>query len=88
MRNYAMNRAEMVGSFDPSPLALLRNWLVRRQLMKLRTEDNGASEYNGVSAADLEWAIGLPLNTDPRLALEDRLFRKARQFGKPAVTVR
>ncbi len=82
MRNYALHCAEMAGSPDASPMALLRHWLARRHLVKLAAANGTAAEFSGITAADLQWAIRLPLSTNPRLALEDRLFRKARACSK------
>lgn len=88
MRDYAMNRAEMAGSPDASLLAVFRNWLARRQLKKLAADDEASSEYSGITMADLQWAIRLPLDIDPRLALEDRLFHRARRLRAIATTGR
>ncbi len=87
MREYALNRAQMAGSSDASPLALFRHWLARRYLTKLASTHEAAAEFSGITVADLEWAIRLPLATDPRLALEDRLFHKARRLIVPAAAI-
>ena len=41
--------------------------------------DTKSLEYLKITEEDRQWAIRLPLSTDPFIALEDRAFQKARK---------
>ncbi|MBC8038635.1 MAG: hypothetical protein H7X89_15615 [Rhizobiales bacterium] len=78
MRDYALNRAMAAESLGMSPLTLFRNWKARREMAKLANCDGEVLRSLAVTRDDVRWAMGLPLSRDPRLALEDRVFRRSR----------
>jgi hypothetical protein len=76
MRDYALNCAVMNEQIGFSPARILRNWIRR---IKLARMDTKSLEYLKITEEDRQWAIRLPLSTDPFIALEDRAFQKARK---------
>jgi hypothetical protein len=81
MRDYALTRAESVGEFGGSWFArLFRNWKARRRVVQLESYDDFLLADIGVTRAELRWAAGLPLTVNAAVALEDRAFRRRKNF--------
>ena len=77
MRDYAINRAMAADSLGVSLVNYYRNWQSRRETAKLLSSDNQSLTVRGLTHADICWALRLPLDQNPRLALEDRAFRRS-----------
>lgn len=78
MRNYAFDRAASADSIGSSLVALYHNWQARRETGRLAQGGDATLGRYGVSRADVDWALTLPLSQNALLALEDRAFRRAR----------
>ena len=81
MRDYALVRAQNLGEFGSSWLArLYRNWKARRRIAQLETYDDHMLNDIGLTRDEINWAAGLPLTVNSALALEDRAFRRRKNF--------
>jgi uncharacterized protein YjiS (DUF1127 family) len=78
MRDYALNRAISAESIGTSLFTLFRNWQARRQMAALAKCDDRLLEELGISRGEVLWAARLPLSRNPRLALEECAFLRAR----------
>jgi hypothetical protein len=77
MRNYALNHA-VARDAHPAPLlSWLSNWRARRNFTKLLAAGEAVVRQHGFDPDDLKWAITLPLDCNPQIALEDRMFHRA-----------
>lgn len=79
MRNYAMNRAAASESLGSALVTLYHNWQAHREVARLSRYDDHMLKDIGVTRDDIYWVRHLPLSENPRLALEDRAFRRARE---------
>jgi hypothetical protein len=86
MRDYALNHALATESIGSSLLTLFRNWQARRELAKLEHSNDPVLKGMGITQDDLLWALQLPLRDNPRLALENLLFRRSRLIWSNART--
>ena len=77
MRDYAINRAIAADSFGVSLVNYYRNWQARRETAKLLKSGDHSLTMGGLTHDDICWALRLPLDQNPRLALEDRAFRRS-----------
>ena len=77
MRDYAINRAMAADSLGVSLVNYCRNWQARRETAKLLKSDNHSLTMRGLTRDDICWALRLPLDKNPRLALEDRAFHRS-----------
>ena len=78
MRDYALNHALATESIGTSLLTLFRNWRARRQIVKLVKCDDRLLKDLGILRGEVLWVVGLPLSQNPRLALEECAFMRAR----------
>ena len=61
-------------------LKLYRNWKARRRIAQLETYDDHMLNDIGLTRDEISWAAGLPLTVNSALALEDRAFRRRKNF--------
>jgi uncharacterized protein YjiS (DUF1127 family) len=78
MRDYALNRAMATESIGTSIITLFRNWRARRQMAALAKCDDKLLQDLGILRDEVLWAMRLPLSQNPRLALEECAFMRAR----------
>lgn len=83
MRDYVLNRAIFEGRIGNRSLLsrLFHNWKARRAVSQLAGFDDYMLADIGISRADVDWAIKLPLTTDATGALESR--SRLRQCHRP-----
>ena len=67
--------AESIGT---SLLNLFRNWRARSEVAMLADCDDRILQDLGIRRDEVLWAARLPLSQNPRLALEERAFLRAR----------
>jgi len=77
MRDYAMNRAAASESLGSALVTLYHNWQARRAMARLADCNDHLLKDIGVTRDDIDWVRHLPLSENPRLALEDRAFRRS-----------
>jgi hypothetical protein len=81
MRDYALTRAESLGEFASSWFGrVLRNWKARKRVAQLESYDDFLLADIGVTRDEIRWAAALPLTVNAALALEDRAFRRRKEF--------
>jgi hypothetical protein len=78
MRDYAIQRATASESLGSSLIGLVHNWQARRRIARWLSDGETPDHGLGLSAVDLRWAMRLPLDQNPLVALEDLAFRRSR----------
>ncbi len=73
MRDYIRSEASFRDSAFAFPALrrVVRNWIVRRQLLKLEKLDDYLLNDIGLSRDDIRWGLALPRDVDAVSALED-----------------
>lgn len=79
MREYVLNQALSIEEAGGSWLGRLwRNWQARRAVSRLESLDDYILRDIGVTRSEVNWAVGLPLNVNAALALEERSSQRLR----------
>jgi uncharacterized protein YjiS (DUF1127 family) len=86
MREWILTEAISIEAFPPRPflVRLWRNWQARRELRRMLDLDDRMLTDIGVTHDDVGWAIGLPLDRNGLLELEQRARSRSRSRGRPA----
>ena len=79
MRDYALNRAMAAESIGASLLTLFQNWRAWSEMAKFANYDDQILGDLGIIRDEVRWALRLPLSQNPRLALEECAFTRARR---------
>ena len=78
MRDYALTQADAAGCLGVSLRSLFANWKARRDTAVLATCDDRTLAQIGLTRADLDRVLRLPLTQNARLALEQCAFLRSR----------
>lgn len=81
MNDYALHQAQLSGSLSGvGPIEkLIRNWLARRAVSRLRDLDDHLLNDIGATRDDIAWALRQPLSRNAALLLDER----QRNMGRP-----